>query len=822
MRTLYRFAALASTVVTAAATAMPAAAAPAAASNGAGASAATTVIVELAPTNLSALNRLARARNLPAHERAARLAALTPTPPTRRAVAAKLREFGLTVTGADDWTLRATGQADDVRAVFGDAPAGHGPRAYPGVPPSLAAAVTAAFPVGGTPAWRPHTTPQTRTGYDFRSAYDGPSAVDAPSLGAGLTIATIQFSGWNPGDLDAFATSFTDYGFATAPSRGQYSSVSIDGASATKPDGFGGEVEVALDQEVLLSTAPRAGQRAYFAPNDAGAGYVDALHQIAKDAAGHHIAALSMSWGGCIPPHPTTADKNLYTTMDLALKMVAAAGVTSFAASGDTGSSDCTDGFGNPIGPATVDYPAASPYAIGVGGTTLPNNPATATAWHEADGSASGGGMAPASIEKRPDWQSTIGATTSGRFVPDIASDAAGANGFVIDYTPDGDTRTSGVIGGTSLASPTQAAVFTDTLSAAGFNEGVGEIHPDLYAVATGPDYGTSFTDITSGSNGAYSAATGYDEVTGWGAPRWLAIVGHFSKAQVAIPLATNANDGVIPLTVATLGTFTAYSAPVVGTPPTNCDDATSTTPPTSATLAGGDGAYTVSVEVKDSAGTCFLPSEQTILDRAAPRAAPLLRLAAATKVVASWSAVDPAPSSGASVYQVGIGYPGGGHVYNPGITSTTSYSFLNPIATKYTLNVVPHDPAGNVGANAAATLLDDSRLSYNAGWTVVKATGYFRGSRHVTTVRGAATTVSGTGSLYVAYVTTCAACGKLAVYNGNTLLHVYSLTTNRTHVLVPITLLSTSIIASRNLSLRATYASATARSVQIDAAVVR
>jgi len=91
-----------------------------------------------------------------------------------------------------------------------------------------------------------------------------------------------------------------------------------------------------------------------------------------------------------------------------------------------------------------------------------------------------------------------------------------------------------------------------------------------------------------------------------------------------------------------------------------------------------------------------------------------------------------------------------------------------------------------------------------------------------VTTKQGAPVTVAGTGSLFMVYVTTCATCGKLAVYNGNTLLHVYSLTTNRIHTLVPLTLLTSTKSAKRTLSLRAAHASATATSVQLDAAVIR
>ena len=47
----------------------------------------------------------------------------------------------------------------------------------------------------------------------------------------------------------------------------------------------------------------------------------------------------------------------------------------------------------------------------------------------------------------------------------------------------------------------------------------VGFINPTIYTIGLGSSYGADFHDITSGSNGAYSAETGYDLVTGWGSP---------------------------------------------------------------------------------------------------------------------------------------------------------------------------------------------------------------------------------------------------------------------------------------------------------------
>jgi kumamolisin len=70
------------------------------------------------------------------------------------------------------------------------------------------------------------------------------------------------------------------------------------------------------------------------------------------------------------------------------------------------------------------------------------------------------------------------------------------------------------VVGGTSAVSPLWAGLV------ARFNQRlatpVGWLNPLLY----GPVAGTvAFRDITSGNNGAYAAAPGWDACTGWGSP---------------------------------------------------------------------------------------------------------------------------------------------------------------------------------------------------------------------------------------------------------------------------------------------------------------
>ncbi|HEX3468925.1 MAG TPA: S53 family peptidase [Candidatus Elarobacter sp.] len=204
----------------------------------------------------------------------------------------------------------------------------------------------------------------------------------------------------------------------------------------------------------------------------------------------------------------------------------AAQGQTLFASTGDTGSF-CSVGNPNgvPGGVPLVEYPAASPYVMAVGGTTL---------WSQYDGSyqgesawvAGGGGIS--QFEYSPYWESpaqTVGTTPAGasfRGVPDIAMDGDLQTGMILYITGDGWT----VIGGTSLSSPLAAGTWARMLQS----------HPGLpfgpiayYSVFGASNPGTKllgppptinvgpFHDVVSGGNGAYVATPNYDYTSGLG-----------------------------------------------------------------------------------------------------------------------------------------------------------------------------------------------------------------------------------------------------------------------------------------------------------------
>jgi kumamolisin len=92
--------------------------------------------------------------------------------------------------------------------------------------------------------------------------------------------------------------------------------------------------------------------------------------------------------------------------------------------------------------------------------------------------------------------------------VPDVAGDADPTTGYQIRV--DGQNL---VIGGTSAVAPLWAGLVAVANQQLGTQ--VGFIQPAIYAAKAA----ASFTDITQGNNGAFSAGPGWDACTGLGSP---------------------------------------------------------------------------------------------------------------------------------------------------------------------------------------------------------------------------------------------------------------------------------------------------------------
>ncbi len=349
----------------------------------------------------------------------------------------------------------------------------------------------------------PHATSTSYTPLQIAKGYSFPSG-----NGAGQTIAIIELGGgYTQADLQNYFTSLK-------LSMPTVIAVSVDGAQNDPTgDPNGPDTEVALDIEVAGAVAPGATIVVYFAPNS-DAGFLDAINAAAMDNV-HKPSVISISWGG--PESSWTAQS--LQTYNSALQAAATLGVTVCVACGDNGSSDgVTDGKYH------VDFPSSSPYSLACGGTSLQlsgSNISSEVVWNGgASGGATGGGVS--DTFPLPSYQSKAKVPPSankgkfkGRGVPDIAGDADPATGYQV--TSDGSSFT---VGGTSAVAPLWAGLVA--LLNQGLSKPVGFLNTSLYQTVAAKK-GT-FRDITSGNNGHFKAAAGWDPCTGWGSPVGTAI----------------------------------------------------------------------------------------------------------------------------------------------------------------------------------------------------------------------------------------------------------------------------------------------------------
>jgi subtilase family serine protease len=216
---------------------------------------------------------------------------------------------------------------------------------------------------------------------------------------------------------------------------------------------------------------------------------------------------------------------------DEVLVQAAAQGQTLFASTGDNGAYCYGVENGVPGGVPLVEYPAASPYVVAVGGTDLFTN-ADGSYQGETAWEAGGGGLS--QLEYAPYWeayaQPVASEGESFRGLPDIAMDAAietGAELWTSSPAVNG-ACTPCTSGGTSLASPLAAGSYARMQSAANNTLGFGSIqfytiyetNPNATEDSTGVgawELIGGFHDILTGTNGLYTALPRYDMTTGLG-----------------------------------------------------------------------------------------------------------------------------------------------------------------------------------------------------------------------------------------------------------------------------------------------------------------
>jgi len=424
----------------------------------------------------------------------------SPDPVTGEAVGHRQRSGELTVPAVLDGIVVAVLGIDDrpqARAQFRIAtPPPEAATPGAGTP---GAAAPGAGALGAGALGAGYTPPQLGQAYAFPTGTDG----------TGQSVALVELGGgYAQSDLDAY---FTGLGLGTPA----VSAVGVDGGvNGAGTDPHGADGEVLLDIEVAGALAPKATLVVYFAPNT-DRGFLDAVATAVH--ATPTPTAVSISWGQSEDAWTAQAR----TALDQAFIDAAALGVSVCVASGDNGSSDgATDGA------VHVDFPASSPHALACGGTTVQldaaNTPVRETVWNDGAGrGATGGGVS--DTFPLPSWQGSVGVPNragggTGRGVPDVAGDADPATGYQV--LVDGRRL---VIGGTSAVAPLWAALVCRLSQ--GLGRRLGLLHPALYAHAGTGVTPAGFRDVTTGSNGAYTAGPGWDPCTGLGAPDGQALL---------------------------------------------------------------------------------------------------------------------------------------------------------------------------------------------------------------------------------------------------------------------------------------------------------
>lgn len=327
----------------------------------------------------------------------------------------------------------------------------------------------------------------------FRSAQKAPAGLtpeevkriyNLPSKGGQGTIAIVDaYDAPNiESDLGVFSNT---YGLpACTAKNGCFEKHKM--ASTTATNG-GWALEESLDVEWAHAIAPQAKILLIEAKTASG---VNLLAAIDYAASRRDVVAVSISWGGAEFPEELTLDSHF----------VSKSGAVFFAASGDEG--------------AGVEWPAASPYVIGVGGTSLELFK-SGTFISESAWSGSGGGVS--AYEPEPDYQKTYSIPRAGghRAVPDVAYNADPKSGFVVYRTTGFSKNGWYTIGGTSAGAPQWAAIHALGLSVS---------LQKLYSDKASADTLKYFRDITSGANGTCkyycNARARYDYVTGLGVPQ--------------------------------------------------------------------------------------------------------------------------------------------------------------------------------------------------------------------------------------------------------------------------------------------------------------
>ena len=448
-----------------------------------------------------------------------------PTPGQKESVANFLKKQGFTVTnGPSPIVLELTGTVGTITRTFGTRLSLYlqGSNSFfstdsdPRMPQSLGTLVTAITGLDNFTVIRPAEFPCGSSGWPdcpkgVQVGYGLSNLYSLGHDGTGQTVAVVDMPG-DPNIQTAMNRYNGNYSYALPNTV--LSIVYPEGPPSTYDPAWA--AESAMDVEAVHSAAPGAKIVLLYNSNTDP----DLMNAVDYVASQNLAQIVSNSWSYACTSGPcsdTQLTPGLVSSVDDRLAIDSAMGLTILFASGDQGAKPDGSNLG-------TEFPASDPNVLAVGATDLTLvgcGPITCSAYgSEAGASISGGGYSGNFTE--PSWQISAIGTQPGRAVPDVSMLGNSPDFWVYSTLANACSGGSGGgwfgCAGTSLSTPLWGGFLAVVLQIRGGGY-LGNVAPLLYQLAHSSSYSFDFHDVTTGSNGMYSAGIGWDPVTGLGTP---------------------------------------------------------------------------------------------------------------------------------------------------------------------------------------------------------------------------------------------------------------------------------------------------------------
>jgi subtilase family serine protease len=525
--------------------------------------------------------------------------------------------------------------------------------------------------------------------------------------GKGQIVAIVDYS-VDPDIAANLASYRSEFGLPACPSGTVSSSntgcvfeqVAQSGAPSSGSSGW--DVEISLDVDTVSAICPNC-QILLMEANSAS---TSALGSAVNTAVADGANAVSNSYGSSEFSGETSQSSSSYYQHP---------GVAIVASTGDTADE--------------VEFPSVVPDVIAVGGTSLLQSSdqgtrsatATESVWDGTPSASDGSGAGCSAYESAASWQSSFlnsaGGTSicSKRVTADVSADADPDTGLWI-Y----DTYSEGgwlIVGGTSLASPTIAAIYGLAGNATGSSSFPGTT---LYANAS------SLYHVTVGKVGscgnylcdATKSIDGYNGPTGLGTPGGAGATAAFAfnpptppviPAQPAPPTIGTVTQTSVGLSWSSVSGATSYNV-YSGTSVSSLSLLASGVTADSYTASGLSPStpYYFALAAKNSAGTSpqSSTSSTTTLALTVPSAPTGLAASAGNGSVSlSWTAPTSNGGSPIQGYLVFYSTTPGGELTGTQKSSSTTSATISSLAngTTYYFQVEAFNAQGDSGASNAA-----------------------------------------------------------------------------------------------------------------------